>query len=95
MKPQDMLKKQFLAIVDKQLKANDPPATRLALKRLQEEEGFTEAESKALIAQCVAQEMMAIMASNLPFDQERYERMLSALPTPPMPEDEPNPTKPK
>jgi len=95
MRPNDLLKEQFLAVVDKQLKDNNPLATRQTLRRLQAEEGFTEAESKGLIAQCVAQEMMAIMSSNRPFNQERYERMLSALPTPPMPEDEPNPSKPE
>ena len=85
MRPNDIIKKQFLAIVDKQLKENDPPATRQTLRRLQEEEGFTEAESKGLIAQCVAQEMAAVLSSNKPFNQERYEKWLSELPNPPMP----------
>lgn len=87
MSPNDILKKQFLSIVDRQLKENDPPETQLTLDRLQKEESFTLEESKGLIAQCVAQEMVSVMSSNKPFNKERYIKLLSELPNPPMPSD--------
>ncbi|HKK78191.1 MAG TPA: hypothetical protein VJ933_01125 [Phaeodactylibacter sp.] len=87
MRPNDLLKKQFLAIVDQQLKENDPPETRQTLERLQTQEGFTRDESRGLIAQCVAQEMTAVMIENEPFNRERYLKLLAELPNPPMPND--------
>ena len=85
MQPNDLLKKQFLAIVDRQLSENDPSETLATLERLQTEEGFTRDESRGLIAQCVAQEMMAVMMENEPFNRERYLKLLAGLPNPPMP----------
>jgi hypothetical protein len=87
MQPNDLLKKQFLAIVDQQLSENDPPETLATLERLQKEEGFTRDESRGLIAQCVAQEMTAMMMENEPFNRERYLKLLAELPSPPMPND--------
>jgi len=87
MQPNDLLKKQFLAIVDQQLSENDPPETLATLERLQTEEGFTRDESRGLIAQCVAQEMTAMMMENEPFNRERYLKLLAELPNPPMPND--------
>lgn len=87
MRPNDILKAQFLSIVDRQLKENDPPETKLTLERLQKEEGFTLDECRGLIAQCVAQEIASVMSSNEPFNKERYLRLLSELPNPPMPND--------
>jgi hypothetical protein len=87
MRPNEILKKQFLSIVDRQLEENDPAETKLTLDRLQKEEGFSLEECKGLIAQCVAQEMACVMASNEPFNKERYLKFLSELPNPPMPTD--------
>jgi len=82
MKPSDVLKKQFLTVVANQLKSNKPPETRQTLERLKKE-GYTEEESKLLIAQCVAAEIQKVMQTNQPFDNERYVKSLHQLPESP------------
>lgn len=82
MKPGDVLKKQFLAVVANQLRDNEPPETRQTLERLQAE-GYSEEESKLLIAQCVAAEIQQVMRSNQPFNNERYVKWLDQLPESP------------
>ena len=82
MGPQEILKREFLRVVDNQLRAGDPPETRQTLERLKQE-GYTDEESRLLIAQCVAAEMMAVMETNLPFDEKRYAVCLHRLPESP------------
>lgn len=82
MNPQEILKREFLRVVDNQLRENDPPETRQTLLRLQQE-GYSEEEAKLLIAQCVAAEMMAVMESNKPFNEERFRKYLQRLPESP------------
>jgi len=79
MKPGDILKQQFLEIVDNQLEDNDPPETKQAFDRLRKE-GYSDADTRALIAQCVAAEMFNVMKNNKPYDNERYVKNLSRLP---------------
>ena len=82
MDPRDIIRQQFLEVVDNQLEANDPPETAQTLQRLKSE-GYSDEDARMLIAQCVAAEMYEVFNSNAPFDQERYLKMLHALPTSP------------
>jgi hypothetical protein len=74
-----ILRRQFLATVDNQLRDGNPPETALTLLRLKEE-GYTEQEAKEMISACVAAEMFSVMESNEPFNQQRYVAWLSSLP---------------
>ncbi|MCB0578644.1 MAG: hypothetical protein KDD10_04975 [Phaeodactylibacter sp.] len=82
MKPNEILKQQFLEIVDNQLDSNDPPETRQTLERLKKE-GYSDADARLLIAQCVAAEMFNVMKHNEPYNSKRYVSNLNALPEPP------------
>lgn len=79
MQPNEILKRQFLEIVNKQLKSNDPPETKQTLDRLKKE-GYADADARMLIAQCVAAEMFSVMKHNKPYDNQRYVRNLHNLP---------------
>ena len=74
-----ILRQQFLATVENQLRDGDPPETSLTLLRLKEE-GYTEQEAKELISACVAAEIAAVMESNQPFNAQRYVGWLARLP---------------
>jgi hypothetical protein len=75
----DILGEQILEIVQNQLKANDPPETRLTFDRLLEE-GYTEIQIKQMIASCVMVEIYDVLVSGKEFDEERYIRNLKKLP---------------
>ncbi len=79
MNPKEVLKAQFLEVVDNQLRDDDPPATRRTLERLKSA-GYSEKEAKLVIAQCVADEIMAVMETNKPFNEERFVKCLEQLP---------------
>ena len=75
----NIVRDQFLEVVENQLKDNQPPETRITLERLMKE-GFKERVAKELIATCVATEMYEVIASNMPFDERRYVENLNRLP---------------
>ena len=79
MKANPLLKATILEVVDNQLRANDPPETRLTLKRLIEE-GHSEAEAKDLIGCVVVSEMFDILKNMEEFNLERYRAALEKLP---------------
>lgn len=79
MEENDILGEQILEIVQNQLKANDPPETRLTFDRLLEE-GYTEIQIKQMIASCVMVEIYDVLKSGKEFDEERYVRNLKELP---------------
>jgi len=79
MKPNEILKRQFLEIVDNQLRLKTPPEAAQALQRLKEE-GYADADARALIAQCVAVELLRTMEHNEAFNNERYVKNLHNLP---------------
>ncbi len=87
MNPKDILKGQFLKVVDNQLQENKPPETAQTLQRLKDE-GYSEKDAKLLIAQCVALEIFEVMKSNQPFNKERYVHNLNRLPETPSEETE-------
>lgn len=78
----DFFKELFVRTVDEQLEKNDPPETRETLERLISA-GFTEENAKLVIAQCVAAEMVKVVASKTPFNNRRYVDCLMQLPKPP------------
>lgn len=82
MNPKDILKQQFLAVVNNQLSADKPPETAHALERLKGE-GYSEEDARLLIAQCVAVEIFQVMKNEEPFNNERYVRNLMRLPQEP------------
>lgn len=82
MDPADLLKEQFLQMVDQQLEQNDPPHARSTWQRLQRE-GYTASTARLLIAQCVAAELRRVVANNETFDEARYIHNLNRLPEPP------------
>ena len=75
----NIVRDQFLEVVENQLRDNQPPETRLTLERLMKE-GFKERVAKELIATCVATEMYEVISSNTPFDEQRYIENLHRLP---------------
>lgn len=78
----DLIRQQFMEVVDNQLKADDPKETRQTLQRLLGL-GYSEIEAKSLIAQCVANEMYSVFQSNAPYNVERYIATLHNLPVSP------------
>lgn len=75
----NIVRDQFLEVVENQLKENQPPETRTTLERLMKE-GFKERVAKELIATCVATEMYEVIASNTSFNEKRYVENLHRLP---------------
>jgi len=79
MSNKNIVRDQFLEVVENQLRDNQPPETRATLERLTKE-GFKERVAKELIATCVATEMYEVISSNMPFDEKRYIENLHRLP---------------
>lgn len=79
MNPQDILKAQFLEVVENQLRENEPKETRKTLERLQAE-GYSEIEAKHLIATCVIFEIFDVVQEEKPFNEARYTKNLQRLP---------------
>ena len=72
----------FLEIVDNQIASNDPPETRQTFDRLTKS-GWSQEDSKKLIAQCVAVELYSVMTKQEPFNEERFIKNLKNLPEEP------------
>jgi hypothetical protein len=82
MESNEVLRKQFLQIVNNQMKSNDPPETNETFKRLKEM-GYSGKDAKILIGQCVVVEIFDIMKHHKPFDEKRYISNLKNLPKKP------------
>jgi len=78
----EILNQQFIWIVDNQINENHPPETKETYQRLQKL-GFSEGDSKKLIAQCVGYEMFEIMKNKNIFNEKRFIKNLKNLPTEP------------
>ncbi len=76
---QELLKHEFLKVVEEQLQNAHPPVAAHTLQRLLAE-GYSPSEARLLMAQCVAAEYVAAMQQDVPFDYERYAKCLDALP---------------
>jgi hypothetical protein len=75
----DFLRGEILAIVENQLRDNDPPETRATLARLLRE-GHSEPDAKRMIACVVAAEVFEILRAGRAHDHDRYVAALAALP---------------
>jgi hypothetical protein len=84
----DIMKQQFLEIVNNQIRDNDPEETAQTLERLKRVEGYKDADARLLIAQCVSVEIFEVLKHNKPFDQARYVANLNRLPESPFEEED-------
>ena len=82
MKIDTELRDQIFKVVENQIKANDPPETKITNKRLIAS-GYSQFETKQLIGQCVAVEMFSVIKEQKPFNEQRYVKNLLNLPKPP------------
>lgn len=73
------LKKAILEVVDNQIAANDPPATKQTLDRLISK-GHSEVEAKELIGVVVVSEVFEVLQAQAPFDEKRFVEALNKLP---------------
>lgn len=79
------LRAAITAVVDNQLRSNDPPQTKQTFKRLIDA-GISEKEAKRLIACVVSVEIFDVLKKQEPFNLERFVKGLDKLPA--MPWDE-------
>ncbi len=75
----------ILEAVENQLKANDPPKVKEALKRLMSQ-GVNRDESKKYIASALSVEIFGALKNHEEFNPKRYDQNLEKLPE--MPWDE-------
>lgn len=72
------LKKEILAVVDNQIKENNPPCTKKTYQKLQEQ-GCSKQEAKEMIASVLLEELYDILSYKKPFNEKKYEEKLNEL----------------
>ena len=77
--PRKVLNKTILQIVDNQMRALTPPATKETFDRLVTE-GLPKDEARRLIGCVVASEIFDVLKQAQPYDEERYVKALRRLP---------------
>ncbi len=82
MESNEILREQFLEVVNNQIQSNNPPETNQTLKRLKEM-GYSDIDAKMLIGQCVIVEIFDVIKQGKPFDEKRYIKNLKNLPKEP------------
>jgi len=82
MEVNENLRKIFFEVIEKQIKANDPPETKINYNRLIKE-GFSKFEAKQLLGQCVVLEIFQVMKLNKEYNEKRYIRNMNNLPDEP------------
>jgi hypothetical protein len=82
MKTNPRLGALYVEVVENQIRDNDPPETRLTVERLKRE-GFTESDSKRLVATVIAAETFWIMKKQDEFNLKRFVYNLNRLPASP------------
>lgn len=82
MESNEMLREQFLEVVNNQIESNNPPETNQTLKRLKDM-GYSDHDAKMLIGQCVIVEIFDVIKQGKPFDEKRYIKNLKNLPKEP------------
>ena len=82
MKVDPHLRDQIFEVIKNQIKANDPPETKITYDRLIAS-GYSDFETKQLIGQCVALEMFTVIKEQKPFNEARYVKNLKQLPKEP------------
>jgi hypothetical protein len=71
----------LLPAIEEQLKSPDTPFVSQALATLLEEDDIEEAEAKYMLAFCLADEIEKMNKEGRGFHLERYQMLLSLLPT--------------
>ena len=71
----------LLPAVAQQAESLDTPFVATTLQRLIEEDDIEEEEAAYMIAFCLADELERIDATDTPFDLDRYQLLLTLLPT--------------
>ena len=73
------LREAILEVIYNQIRDNDPPETKQALIRLQEQ-GLSEEGALKLIGYVVASEVFGVLQENRQYDKDRYINALNNLP---------------
>ena len=66
-------------VINTQIRNNDPPETKQAISRLQNQ-GFSEEDALRLIGYVVVSEVLTVLQENRQYDQEKYIAALNGLP---------------
>ncbi len=69
----------ILAVVDQQMRDDNPPETRRTFERLVAQ-GYTPHDARRLIGNVVAQEIFAVMQREEAYHEQRYIQALRGLP---------------
>jgi hypothetical protein len=80
------LRQALLEIVENQLNADNPPAVRKTLARLMAS-GYSRDEAVELIACAVSTEIFDVLKNKAPYQEDRYVKVLEALPKLPWDEE--------
>ena len=75
----DRLRYAILEVINTQIRENDPPETKQALVRLQDQ-GFSEQEALKLIGYVVASEVFSVLKEERQYDKKKYAEALNNLP---------------
>jgi hypothetical protein len=75
----ERLRAAILEVTNNQIRDNNPPETKQALIRLQEQ-GLLEEEALKLIGFVVASEVFSVLKENRQYDKEKYITALNNLP---------------
>jgi hypothetical protein len=75
----ERLRAAILEVTNNQIRDNNPPETKQALIRLQEQ-GLSEEEALKLIGYVVASEVFNVLKENRQYDKEKYITALNNLP---------------
>ncbi len=73
------LKAAILEVTNNQIRDNDPPETKQALVRLQEQ-GYSEEEALKLIGYVVASEVFTVLKEGRTYSKEKFVAALNDLP---------------
>lgn len=74
---------KLLPAIEEQLNSPETPFVREAFDRILTEPDIEEAEAKAMLAFCLADEIEAMMTDEREFDSKRYLILLNLLPVMP------------
>lgn len=82
----ERLKQAILAVIENQIRSNDPPETNETLARLLAA-GYSDEKARQLIGFVVGSEIFAILQEGRKYDGARYVAALQALPELPFKEE--------
>jgi hypothetical protein len=74
-----ILRQTLLNVVEKQIRGNNPPETKITLERLVSE-GFSKSQAKELIMCVLADHINYVITEMREFDTEKYVKDLKRLP---------------